>query len=86
MIKAIDTMIQNVETGFNSEDYDTSGLESGNNDVFEYGQMTITLTTTQNQKSDKENADVTTIDLGECEQLLREAYQNPDNEMIYMKK
>ena len=33
MIKAIDTMIQNVETGFTSEDYDTSGLESGNNDV-----------------------------------------------------
>ena len=86
MIKAIDTMIQNVETGFTSDDYDTSGLESGNNDVFEYGQMTITLTTTQNQKSDKENADVTTIDLGECEQLLREAYQIPDNEMIYMKK
>ena len=33
MIKAIDIMIQNVETGFTSEDYDTSGLESGNNDV-----------------------------------------------------
>ena len=48
--------------------------------------MTITLTTTQNQKEDKKNADVTTIDLGECEKILREAYHIPDDEMIYMKK
>ena len=33
MIKAIDAMLENVEIGFTSEDYDTSGLESGNNDV-----------------------------------------------------
>ena len=32
----MDTMLQNVETGFTSEDYDTSGLENGNNDIFEY--------------------------------------------------
>jgi len=48
--------------------------------------MTITLTTTQNQKNDMDNSDVTTIGLGECEQLLREAYEIPDNEIIYMKK
>ena len=36
IIKAMDTMLQNVETGFTSEDYDTSGLENGNNDIFEY--------------------------------------------------
>jgi hypothetical protein len=28
IIKAMDTMLQNVETGFTSEDYDTSGLEN----------------------------------------------------------
>ena len=33
IIKAMDTMLQNVETGFTSEDYDTSGLENGNNDI-----------------------------------------------------
>ena len=48
--------------------------------------MTITLTTAQNQKNDMDNSDVTTIDLGECEQLLREAYEIPDDEIIYMKK
>ena len=85
-VKAYDIMIENVETGFTSGDYDTSHLENGTNDVVEFEHMTITLTTTQNQKDDKKNGDVTTIDLGECEKILRETYQIPDDEMIYMKK
>ena len=86
MIKAIDTMLENVETGFTSKEYDSSGLESGNNDAFEYEQMTITLTTSENQKNEKDNANVTTVDLGKCEKLLRDAYNIPDKEMIFMKK
>ena len=79
-------MIGNVEAGFTSRDYDISHLENGTNGVVEFEQMTITLTTTQNQNDDKNNADVTTIDLGECEKILREEYQIKDDEMIYMKK
>ena len=85
-VKTYDIMIENVEAGLTSGEYDTSHLENGTNDVVEFEQMTITLTTTQNQKEDKKNADVTTIDLGECEKILREAYHIPDDEMIYMKK
>jgi len=78
-------MLQNIETGFTSEDYDTSSLENGEDDVFEEEKMTVTLTTTQNQK-DNTNKNITVIDLGECEDLLRNEYNIPDDELIYMKK
>ena len=84
--KAYDIMSENIEKGFTSEEYDTSGLENGTNDVVEFEQMTVTLTTTSNQKNDKENAKVTCIDLGECEKILRNVYNIDENEMIFMKK
>ena len=83
--KAQDIMLQNIETGFTSEDYDTSNLENGEDDVFEDEKMTVTLTTTQNQK-DNSNNNMTIIDLGECEYLLRKEYNIPDNDLLYMKK
>ena len=85
-IKAYDIMSENIEKCFTSEEYDTSGLENGTNDIIQFEQMTFTLTTTQNQKNDKQNANLTTIDLGECEQLLRKAYNIPKDEMLFMKK
>ena len=51
--------------------------------------MTITFTTTQNQKNNINNNinnNMTTIDLGECEALLRESYHIPDSERLYIKK
>ena len=36
-------MLKNVEVGFTSDDYDTSVLEKGNNEVVEYEQIKITL-------------------------------------------
>ena len=84
--KAYDIMSENIEKGFTSEEYDTSGLENGTNDVVEFEQMTVTLTTTSNQKNDKENANVTSINLGESEKLLRDVYNIVENEMLFMKK
>ena len=78
-------MLQNIEEGFTSEDYDTSNLENGEDDVFEDEKMTVTLTTTQNQKNNTNN-NMTIIDLGECEGLLRKEYNISDNELLYMKK
>ena len=46
--------------------------------------MTITLTTTKNQKNALNN--ITMIDLGECENILRRVNNISDNETIYMKK
>ena len=47
--------------------------------------MSITFTTTQNQKNNI-NKNVTTIDLGECEKELRFHYNLSINETLYMKK
>ena len=47
--------------------------------------MKITLTTTQNQKNNI-NKNLTVIDLGKCEDLLREEYNISDDALLYMKK
>ena len=47
--------------------------------------MTITLTTTQNQKNDKNN-NITIIDLGECENLIRKFYNLSLNDILFIKK
>jgi len=48
--------------------------------------MKITLTTTKNQKDEEKNINVTTIDLKECEQKLKDVYHIPDDEILYIKK
>ena len=48
--------------------------------------MTITLTTTNNHKNNKTDNNMTIIDLGECENLLRKFYNISNNEILYMKK
>jgi len=47
--------------------------------------MLITFTTTENQKNNKET-NMSTIDLGFCEQLLRNFYNLTNNQTIYIKK
>ena len=47
--------------------------------------LTITLTTPQNQRNNI-NINMTKIDLGECEILLRKFYNISDNESLYIKK
>ena len=85
-IKYYDTILENIETGFTSEDYDTSNLDKGEDEVIETEKMTVTFTTTDNQKKNNISNNMTTIDLGECETLLREFYNISKNEILYMKK
>ena len=47
--------------------------------------MKITLTTTENQKNGV-NENLTYVDLGECEELLREFYNLTNNSALYMIK
>ena len=47
--------------------------------------MTITLTNIENQKNNIDS-NMSTIDLGDCEDLLRIHYNLTDNQTIYMKK
>ena len=84
-IKLQDKFLDNIEKGFTSENYDTSNIEKGIEDIIQENKMTITLTTTDNQKN-SENKNMTTINFEECEKLLRKAYKISDDKKLYMKK
>ena len=84
-IKAQDKLLKNVEEGFTSDKYDTTNLENGKDDIIQDNKLTITLTTSDNQKKN-ENNNMTTIDLGDCEYELRLAYNISKDNKIYMKK
>ena len=80
------TLLENVENMFINGSYNTFNLDSGKDDkIIETEKMTVTFTTTQNQKNNL-NDNISSIDLGECEILLRKYYNLTINETIYMKK
>ena len=83
--KVQDIILESIENSFISENYDTSNLENGEDDVIQNEKMTVTLTTSDNQKNN-DNNNMSSIDLGECETLLRKAYKIPDDKKLYMKK
>ena len=80
-IKIYDMIVKDIENVFTSENYDTSKLDKGEDQVIKAEKMTITLTTTQNQKNNTD-INMTLLDLGECEILLRKYYNISDDEMI----
>ena len=84
-IKIYDTFLEDIETYFISENYNTTNLENGNDESFELGKIKITLTTSENQYNNQNNS-ISTINLGKCEDLLKEYYKISHNEKIYMKK
>ena len=81
-----DSLLKNIEDLFTSNDYDISEIEGGNNNIIKYEEITITLTTTTNQKNEEKNGNVTTINLGDCENILKEVYNISYNETLFIKK
>ena len=86
--KAQDIMLRNVEISFTSEEYNTSNLDNGKEEIIKDEIMQITLTTTKTQKNnyDTNNNNMTSIDLGDCETLLREENKIPEEELLYIRK
>ena len=84
-VEYYNNILEKLETGFTSEIYDTSNLDNGEDEVIEIKDIKITFTTTQNQKNNTNN-NMTIIDLGDCEKLLRKHYNLSVNDTIYMKK
>ena len=86
IVEIYNMILKMIESYFTSGDYDTLFLEQGNNEVFEFENIKVTLTTAENQLYYINNSNETAIDLGECQKLLREAYYISPNETLYMKK
>ena len=83
--KAQEILIKSAEKDFISDDYNTSNLDKGEDEVIKDKKLMITLTTTTNQKH-KTNYNETIIDFRECETLLRKEYNISDNELLYIWK
>ena len=81
-----DALLKSIEKSFISEDYDTSDIDRGINNIIKYNHLTVTLTSTKNQKNDEKFGNVTTINLGNCEDKLKDAYNISYNESLYIKK
>ena len=84
-IKYYDSILKDIEDAFTSENYDTSNLENGKDEVISSEKLVITFTTSTNQKKNLNN-NMTKVDLGECETLLRNFYNISTNETLFMKK
>ena len=57
----------------NTRDYITSGKMDGNDHTLNFGNLSIVITTSENQRN-QTNSNTSTIDLGKCEDTLIEIY------------
>ena len=78
-------MLENFESILTSDNYDLTNIDKGEEQILKAKKLIITITNLQNQKNNIKN-NMSTIDLGECENLLRKYYNLTNNETIYMKK
>ena len=69
--KLQDIMLKNAEISFTSEEYNTSNLDIGNEEIIKNRNILITLTTTKTQKNNYDNNinNLTSIYMGDCETL-----------------
>ena len=81
-----DNILKKIEYIFTSKEYDTTEIENGRNDIIKYNHMTVTLTSTKNQKNVENNGNETTINLRDCERVLKEVYNISENETLFIKK
>ena len=82
-IEYYDNIINNIEKVM--PNYDTSEIDKGQDEVIEVGKTTWTFTSVDNQKNNI-NKNVSIIDLGDCEISLRQHYNIPKSQKLYIKK
>ena len=83
--KIYDKIIEIFEETISSSNFDTTIIEKGVDFSTKIGKLTFILTTSHNQKNNiKDN--LTTINLGECETLLRNYYNISNESEIFIKK
>ena len=83
-IKHMDLLLKNIELCFISSKYDDSNIDNGIDEIIIIDKIKMTLTTSENQKNNKDK-NITLVDLGDCENELRNHY-NITDEKLYMKK
>ena len=77
-------LLKNIEEYFTDENYDTGELDIGKNEFIETNKLRIIFTTTKNNNKNLID-NFTSIDLGDCDNLLRLFYNISKNETLYLK-
>jgi len=85
-IKVINILLDSYEKGFTSEDYNTSEIDKGQDDVYEEKELKVIFSNFDNQKKkENEKNNYTSINFGDCEIKLREYYNITEDKQIYTK-
>ena len=85
-IKRYDNILKDYEKLFTSKNFDPSNIDTGNDVINKTGKMTITLTSIENQKNSDNNDGLSKVNIGPCEEILRNAYKISPEKKLYMKK
>ena len=83
-IEYYDNILELIENNF-IDNYNTSKIDNGEDEIIKTDKVTFTLTTVENQKKNVNN-NITAVNLGDCENLLRNYYNISSNITLYMKK
>ena len=78
--KEVENIKKELTSGFN-----TSEIDKGTNIVIKQKDSIITITTTENQKNEK-SSNLSTINLGDCEQKLKDEYNISKDKSLYILK
>ena len=87
-IEYYDLILKKIEHYFISDNYDSTNLENGNDELIQIEKISVILTTNENQMRNLNNTDnnFSLINLGKCEMILREKYNLSNNSLLYIKK
>ena len=78
-------IVDNIENIFMSDKFDKSYLDKGYNEIFKIDKMIVALTTQNNQRNNLYN-NMSSIDLGKCEKVLKDYYNISYSDTLYMIK
>ena len=84
-INKYNKILEKIESLFTSDNYDLTDIDRGEDQIINAHKIQITFTNTENQKNNIKS-NMSTIDLGECETLLRNYYNLTNKQTIYIKK
>ena len=79
--------LNNVKEELINNNFNTSNIDQGEDVIIKNEEtgVTISITSSENQKNSRDK-NVTSINLGECEDKLKEKYQIPKDEALYILK
>ena len=79
------SILQKFESIFTSENYNTSKIDNGEDEINEFGRFIITFSSTDNQKNNLYK-NMTSLNFDQCETLIRDYYNLTNNQTLYMEK